>query len=124
MAEKLAKGRAARLDYEHEESVRAQRAKHQRDLLDPHNDSPSPELLAAWEPIREEMRSLIDESVWRIWLEPIHLHRVVDGVWWLACPARSRGWIQTRWGRAWGIVCDAQVRFVVCDTGAPRAGTV
>jgi hypothetical protein len=89
-------------------------------LADPHNGSPSRELLAAWELARREMQSLVDEDVWRIWLEPVHPHRVIGGVWWLACPESTRDWVQSRWRRLWERACHAPVRFVVCDQTTKR----
>jgi len=100
-----------------------QRAERMQRHLDPHNVSPSAELLAAWEAIRERMRSQVEPHVWNTWCEPVHPHRLRDGVWVLACPARCRDWIVERFGRAWGQACFpdveypdlTRVRFVICD---------
>lgn len=124
MTEKLAKGKAARFDYERDGEARAQRerkrAEHHRWLLDPHNASPSPELLAAWEPIQAEMREMVEASTWQWWLGAVHPHRVVDGEWVLACPGNSRDWVKVTFGRLWEKACQAPVRFVICDINQGR----
>lgn len=96
------------------------RAERARTLLDPHNTSPSPELLAAWEAVRGEMCRAVDECVFNIWLADIHPHRFVDGVWMLACPANTRDWVSSRFGRLWEKAAQAPVRFVICDINQGR----
>lgn len=115
MTEKLAKGRAARADYERDDGRRELEAARRRKLLDPHNANPSPELLAAWEPIRREMQEMVDSSSWQWWVGTVHPHRFVDGVWVLACPEASRDWIKVRFWRLWEQACHAPVKFVICS---------
>jgi hypothetical protein len=91
------------------------RATRSRALLDAHNASPSPELLTAWGAVRREMREAVDGTVFETWLADVHPHRFVDGVWLLACPVNSRDWIAERFGRLWGKVAQAPVKFVICD---------
>jgi hypothetical protein len=124
MREKLAKGRAARFDYERADGMRGQRERNRAErlrlLLDEHNANPSAELLAAWEPIRAEMREMVEVSVWQWWVEAVHPHRVEGGVWVLACPENSRDWVKLRFGRLWEKACRAPVRFVICDINQGR----
>ena len=96
---------------------RAQRA---QTLLDTHNSSPSSELLAAWEPVRREMREMVDGVVFDTWLADVHGHRFVDGVWVLACPAQTRDWVETRFGALWEKAAQGPVRFVICDINQGR----
>ena len=97
------------------------RAERARSLLDAHNASPSPDLLAAWEAIRREMREAVDGCVFDTWLTAVHPHRFVGGVWWLACPVNSRDWVKVRFGRLWEKACQAPVRFVICDINQGRS---
>jgi len=84
-------------------------------FLDPHNVTPSADLLAAWEPCQARMREHLDEATWRIWGEPVHPHKFDGTAWWLACPASCRDWVVERFGRVWEWACGAPVRFVICD---------
>jgi hypothetical protein len=96
------------------------RAERVRSLLDPHNASPSSELLAAWEPLRGEMRKVVDGVVFDTWLADVHPHRFAEGVWVLACPESSRDWIKVRFRRLWEQACQTPVRFVICETNQRR----
>lgn len=97
------------------------RAERLRLHVDPHPSvAPSAEGVAAWEAIRERMRSVIDAPTWRIWCEPIHPHRQRDGVWVLACPEEvALTWVVERFSRRWERACGGPVKFVICDQSTP-----
>jgi hypothetical protein len=87
-------------------------------LTDPHPDGcPSEALAARWEPIATRLREMFDtderHATWRVWIEPIHPHRVQNGVWVLAVPPRSLGWVQQRFGRLLVSVAG-DVEIVAC----------
>lgn len=116
MKRKLERGRAARFDYERAEEAARREAERLQRLRDAHNASPSPELLAAWEPVRDRVRELVEPHVWSTWLEAVHPHRFRDGVWVLACSTDGhRDWMGKRFGGLWGFACEARCEFVICD---------
>lgn len=88
-------------------------------LTDLHPDGcPSEALAARWEPIATRLREMFADvethgSTWRVWIEPIHPHRVENGIWVLAVPPRQLGWVRQRFGRLLGSVCG-QVEIVAC----------
>jgi hypothetical protein len=94
-----------------------QRSERLQQHVDAHPSiAPSADGLAAWEAIRERMRSIIDAQTWRIWCEPIHPHRQRDGVWVLACPKEvALSWVVERFHSAWEWACGGPVKFVICD---------
>lgn len=113
----------ARLAAEH--AVREhERLERVRSLTDPHPEkAPSPEGLAAWEAIREQMRRMVAAHAWVVWCRPVHPHRFLDGTWVLACPASCHDWVLERFGSAWEAACEGPVRFVICDQSTSERGT-
>lgn len=103
------------------------RAERLAQLTDPHPAGcPSDALAARWEPIATRLREMFDtderRSTWRVWIEPIHPHRMQSGVWVLAVPPRSLEWVQQRFGRLLAQVAGG-VEIVACDqTNQRRAG--
>jgi hypothetical protein len=88
----------------------------------PLEDCPTtPELVAAWEPIRAELRAAVDDSAF-IWLAQLHLHNAGNELV-LGCPAESKVWIRDRFGRLIEDVAEKSIVLVACgcDSGAVAA---
>jgi hypothetical protein len=79
---------------------------------DPHDDA---DLLAAWEPVRAELKQAVDEDIYRLWLAPLHPHMLVDGVWTVGCPTNSVGWINDRFGRMLVSCAGSPVMIMPCE---------
>ncbi len=82
--------------------------------LDPHRE-PSERLLEAWAPLENELREAIDPETFAIWLADLHPHRILRGVWYVACRPRARGWVEERYGRVIRACADRPVVFVACE---------
>jgi hypothetical protein len=114
--------RAARVAAERAEQawLVEEAAQRQAQLLDPHPENcPSLELAAAWEPIAAKLREVFSEnddlSTWRVWIEPVHPHRLESGVWVLATFPRQLRWTSSRFQRVFEFAAERPVRFVGCD---------
>ena len=53
----------------------------------------------AWREIRAELRRVVGDSTYEIWLAPLQLKALRDGVLVLAAAASTRSWVSTRFGR-------------------------
>lgn len=81
---------------------------------DPHHE-PSERLLEAWGPVRKELCNALDSSQFAIWIENLHPHRLIGGVWYLATSPQKQGWVQARFGRLIGACANRPVIIVVCN---------
>jgi DnaA N-terminal domain len=87
------------------------------DTADQHR-SPSLPLLEAWAPVEDRMRHAVDGPTFRIWVNPLHPHRLQSGVWVLACGPFERGWVRDRFGRLIEGCAGRPCQFVVCGAMA------
>ena len=69
----------------------------------------SAELEHIWRRVQAELALAVDESTYRIWLEPLRAHSLVDGRLLIEAPEHACGWIRGRFGR----VLDASVTLVL-----------
>jgi chromosomal replication initiator protein len=58
-----------------------------------------PEFEHPWKRIRAELRSAVTDSTWHLWLEPLELRTLHDGVLLLAAPEGARERVADRYGR-------------------------
>ena len=58
-----------------------------------------PEPMPAWRTIRSELRQLVGESTYEIWLEPLELKAWDGELLLLEAPAATRAWVSDRYGR-------------------------
>jgi chromosomal replication initiator protein len=54
---------------------------------------------AAWRELRAELRRVVGESTYEIWLEPLELVALRDGRLLIDAPAATHGWVSKRFGR-------------------------
>jgi chromosomal replication initiator protein len=59
----------------------------------------STDLECSWLRVQSHLARSVDDSTYRIWLEPLHPIELVDGRLVVGAPARTRGWIADRFGR-------------------------
>jgi hypothetical protein len=108
-------GRFAFLEMADRRATRARRSSSVAEpvALDQHR-TPSLRLLAAWEPVVVELRRMVDEPTFRIWLEPLHPHSLIGGVWRVGCRPNCRRWVQDRFGRVLLAAAGRDVMVVPC----------
>jgi hypothetical protein len=134
MARKLARGAAARHDYEEREALvawhRREEATRLAKLTERHPDGcPSEALAARWAPVAGCLRAICDTAeaegrdAARLWVEAVHPHRfsTADG-WVVACSPGNVGWMRERFLRWFEYAAKTHVRFVGChQTNQRRA---
>ncbi|HST55622.1 MAG TPA: chromosomal replication initiator protein DnaA [Solirubrobacteraceae bacterium] len=59
----------------------------------------SAELEHIWSRVQSELSAAVDESTYRIWLEPLRVRKFEDGVLSLEASPQACGWIRDRFGR-------------------------
>ncbi len=83
---------------------------------------PSP----AWREIRAEIRRTVGESAFEIWLAPLELESLQEGVLRLRAPADTRTWVAKRFGRLLEstakTVLEHEVKVVFTRAGAEAGG--
>jgi chromosomal replication initiator protein len=86
------------------------------------------EPIAAWREIRAELRRVVGDSTYEIWLAPLEFRSLRDGVLVLAAPASTRSWVSKRFGRVLEASAQAtlgptaRVTFDCAETGHRDAG--
>jgi hypothetical protein len=117
MAPPVASGRFAGLEIQERrdrERMREHSVTPKPEPIDPHNE-PSERLLAAWSPVDQTIRAMVDELVWRMWLIDLHPHRLLNGTWYLATSPRKRGWVEERFGRLLAAAAGCPVQIIACE---------
>ncbi|MHB8657486.1 MAG: chromosomal replication initiator protein DnaA [Solirubrobacteraceae bacterium] len=82
------------------------------------------DLSPAWCDIRAELRRLVGESTYELWLAPLEARAWEDGVLVLQAPATTQAWVSKRFGRVLGdsvrsvIGPDAKIAFAGPGEGA------
>lgn len=71
--------------------------------------SQTPAAIAAWERTREALREILDESNFKLWMEPLQLVGEADGGLVLEAPARILEWVRRRYAEL--------IRHVAADAG-------
>jgi chromosomal replication initiator protein len=83
---------------------------------------PTPQLAHEWASIRRELRSVVPDSTFEIWLAPLKPRALVDGTLIVGAPDEIRSWVTDRFG---GVLrrCAASVLgpHVTVDVVAPDA---
>jgi chromosomal replication initiator protein len=86
----------------------------------------SAELEHIWSQITTELAAMVEEPVYRIWLEPLRAVQLVDGRLAVEAPAPSHGWVSERFDRVLQA-CVAAVlgpdTVIDIVAGPPRAGS-
>jgi chromosomal replication initiator protein len=83
-----------------------------------------PELTPAWRAIRDELRRIVGETTYEIWLAPLEARSWDGAVLLLEAPPATRAWVSKRFGRALersvqAILGDAaRLAFVSADASA------
>ena len=57
------------------------------------------EVVPAWREIRAELRRVVGESTYEIWLAPLEVQWLEGGVLLLKAPTATQAWIAKRFGR-------------------------
>src|SRR5947209_7658309 len=82
---------------------------------------PSP----VWREIRAEIRRVVGESTYEIWLAPLEVESLQEGLLLLRAPAATRAWVAKRFGRLLESTArrvverDIRVAFTAGDKPAP-----
>jgi chromosomal replication initiator protein len=87
------------------------------------------DVASAWREIRARLRSILGESQYAVWVEPLALHSLQGDTLFLTGPEQTAGWLRKRYGPALKrSVCevlgpDAQIAFTGDhDTGQDTCG--
>jgi chromosomal replication initiator protein len=83
------------------------------------------ELTSAWREIRAELRRMVGESAYEIWLDPLELKAWDGSVLLIEAPPATRAWVAKRFGRILETCARAVVGSAtsVAFTGAQEAGS-
>ncbi len=83
---------------------------------------PSP----VWREIRAEIRRVVGESTYEIWIAPLEVESLQEGLLLLRAPAATRAWVAKRFGRLLEStarsVLRSDIRVVVTGSDVPSAG--
>jgi chromosomal replication initiator protein len=85
-----------------------------------------PELMPAWQTIRAELKRLLGETKYDLWIAPIELRGWDGELLLLQAPAATQGWVSDRFGRVLELCArqilgsSTRVAFDAPNTGATR----
>jgi chromosomal replication initiator protein len=80
---------------------------------------------AAWREIRAKLRRVVGDSTYEIWLAPLELRSLQDGLLVLAAPTSTRSWVCKRFGQVLDSCARATLgpgTRVTLETADPRCG--
>ena len=83
------------------------------------------EITAAWRAIREELRQIVGDTTYDIWLAPLQPRSWDGAALVVEAPAPTRAWVSKRFGRALERSVEAVIgraaRIVIVEAGGPTA---